>query len=83
MEVAIPFAHLGVGEVGIGPLADALMTIEIFVVARYEERIERRNDSLGLRPPELHVLRIVLYWQVAAVAEVDDAAILLVPSPVP
>ena len=83
VEIAIPLAVLSIGEVGISPLADALVAIEILLVASTEISIERADDSLALRPPELHVLRIVLRRQVLAVAEVDDAAVLLVPSPVP
>ena len=36
-----------------------------------------------MRPPELHILRIVLRREVFAILEVDDTAILLIPTPLP
>ena len=83
MQIAIPFGIILVGQVGIGPLADLLVALQIFVIARGQIGVERSDDGFALRPPELHVLRIVLRRQVFAVAEVDDSAKFLVPSPVP
>ena len=60
MEIAIPFWVVLVREVGVCPLANALMTIEIFLVASSKVGIEGGNDSLSLWPPELHILRVVL-----------------------
>ena len=83
VQITIPLAKLLVGEVGICPLADLTVAVEILVVARCQVSIQRGDDRLALRPPELHVQRIVLRRQVLAVAEVDDASVFLVPSPVP
>lgn len=83
MEITIPFWVVLVREVSVCPLANALMTIEILLVASSKVGIERGNDCLALWPPELHILRVVLWWEVTTVSEVDDTTILLVPSPVP
>ena len=82
MQIAIPFAKLRIWEVAVGPIANELMALAVFLVASGQVCIERTDDGFALWPPELHVLRIVLRRQVLAVAEVD-ATILLVPSPVP
>ena len=60
MQIAIPFGIILVGQVGIGPLADLLVALQIFVIARGQIGVERSNDGFALRPPKLHVLRIVL-----------------------
>ena len=83
VQIAVPLAAFGIGEVCVCPFAYLLVPDEVLVIASCLVGIECCDDSLGLWPPELHVLRVVLRWQVAAVAEVDDAAILLVPAPFP
>lgn len=40
VEITIPLRIIGVGEMGIGPFADPLMAVEVFVVARGEIGIE-------------------------------------------
>ena len=44
---------------------------------------QRRDDRLVLRPPELHVLPVLLHGQAFDVAEVEDAAKLVVPAALP
>ena len=83
MQIAIPLAVFGIGEVGVCPLADALMAIQILLVACAEVGIERCDNGLALRSPELHVLRKVLHREVLTVTEVDDSTVLFVPTPVP
>ena len=68
---------------GISPITDLLMHLKIFFILGSLISIQSGNDGFGLRPPELHVLRIVLNREVAAIAEIDDATILFVPAPVP
>ena len=81
MQIAKPLAAFGVRKVLVSPIADLLVTLEVFLVARSKVGVERSDDGFALWPPEFHVLRIVLWWQVAAVAEVDNTSVWLVPTP--
>ena len=83
MQIAVPLGKFRVWEMLVGPVADELVLLEVFFVARRQIGIQRHDNRLALRPPEFHVLRIVLRRQILAVAEIDDAAKLLVPAPVP
>ena len=56
VKIAIPLAELGIWEVGVGPLADALVLVDVLVVARSQVSVERSNDGFGLWSPELHIL---------------------------
>ena len=68
---------------GIGPVADLLMHLQIFFIARGLISIQSGNNGLCLRPPELHILRIILGRKILAITEINDTAIFFVPSPVP
>ena len=56
VQIAIPLAELCIWEVSVGPLADALVLVDVLVVACCQVSIERSNDGFCLWPPELHVL---------------------------
>ena len=60
MQIAVPFGKIRVGEMLVGPVADESVLFEVLFVARRPIRIQRHDDGLALRPPEFHVLRIVL-----------------------
>ena len=67
----------------IGPFVGEAMHFKVFIVAGDEMSIERGDDGFGLRPPEFHVLRIVLRREMTAIAEIDYAAEFIVPAPLP
>ena len=56
VKITIPFAELCIWEEGVGPLADALMLVDILVITCCQVSVERSDDGFGLWPPELHIL---------------------------
>ena len=82
MKVAEPLASFRVGEVAVCPVADLFVAFEVHIVAGSEIGVQRCDDGFTLWPPELHVLRIVLWRQIATVAKVDYSAKFVVTSPV-
>ena len=83
MQVAVPFAELGVGKVAEAPLMNLLVPAQIFVVARERPGQQRGNNGFAVRPPEFHVVPILLDWQPAQVAKIEDAALLFIPAALP
>ena len=81
VEIAVPLAVFLVGHALICPFTHLFVPIQPLIVLCEVPGVLRRYKSLALRPPELHVLLVALRREVFAVAEADDAAILLVPSP--
>ena len=81
VQVAVPLRILLICEMLVGPLVSLLVDFEVFLIPCNEIGIKGCDDGLALRPPELHILGVVLRREVSAVAEVDDAAVLLVPTP--
>ena len=67
----------------VGPIAGHPVHEDVLLVPRGQVGVEGGNDGFALGPPELHVLRVVLHGQVATVAEVDEAAVGFVPTPIP
>ena len=83
VEVTVPLSVDGIWEVGVGPVADLAVELQIALVSGHLVGVEGGDDCLCLGPPELHVLSIVLTREALAVTEVDDAPVLLVPAPCP
>ena len=81
VQVAVPLAVLPVGHALVGPLTHLLVPLKPLLLLRKVPGVLRGDQSLALRPPELHVLLVALRREVLAVAEADDAAVLLVPAP--
>ena len=65
-----------IGEMGVGPVVDHLVPAGVLFVARQPIGHQRRDDRLVLRPPELHVVPVLLHRQALHVDEVGDAAVL-------
>ena len=60
VQVAIPLAMLRVGKVLVAPIVNELMPASVFEIACQRVGHEGRDDCLIVRPPEFHVLPILL-----------------------
>ena len=62
MQIAIPLSKLPVWKMIEGVLIDELVHCEVLRIPRRLVSIQRSDDRLALRPPEFHVVPIVLLW---------------------
>lgn len=83
MQIAVPFAVLRVGKVFETPVVHLLVPRGVFQVAGELIREQRGNESFIVRPPELHVMPVLLHGLVVDVSEIQNAAKLRVPTPRP
>ena len=63
------------------PVIDLFVYIEILFISGKFVSIQRSDNCLALRPPEFHILSIILTRQPLAVTEIDNSAILFIPTP--
>ena len=74
---------LTVWEMRIGPIMYLAMHLRILGIARVYVRHEGRNDSLIVRPPELHEMPVLLNRLTHEICEIKNAAVLLIPTALP
>lgn len=81
VQIAEPFRILGVHQMFESPVIDLFVYIEILFISGKFVSIQRSDNCLALRPPEFHILSIILTRQPLAVTEIDNSAILFIPTP--
>lgn len=83
MQITVPFTIFLIGEMGISPVADLPVHSKIFFIMSRLIGIKSSNNRFGLRPPEFHILRIILRREMTAIPEINYASIFFVPAPFP
>ena len=83
VEVAVPLPASSVGEVVHRIGVDVVEHPLVLLLPGHLPGVEGGDDGLGLGPPELHVVPVFIARLVQHIPEVDDAAMLGVPAPLP
>lgn len=83
VEIAEPLAMLCIGKMLVGPIMDHLMPSRVLRVARELVSEQSGDDRFILRPPELHVMPVLLDRQPVDINKVQDAAVFFVPASLP
>ena len=62
VQVPKPLAVLRVGKLGVSPIVNLLMPFCILLISGEQPGEQRGDDRLVVRPPEFHVVPILLHW---------------------
>lgn len=80
MQVTEPFTMFGVGEMLVRPIMNHCVPGGILGIARELIRQQRRDDGFVLRPPEFHVVPILLAGQSIDIHKRKHATMHAIPS---
>lgn len=83
VEVAEPFAVVGIGEVSEAPVVELLVPAGVFGVVGELVGEEGGDECFVVGPPEFHIVPVFLDGFVVDVAEVEQAAELGIPAALP
>lgn len=83
MEIAEPFSVFAIREVLVGPVVDLTVPVRVLFVSGQCIGKQSRDDRFVLRPPEFHIVPILLNGQTVDIDEVPHAAVLTVPTTFP